>query len=98
MRTTVTPIQQAAIELIHQQDGRTTGIADVTLRALERKELARSVPGSYALGGRDGVQCRLRWELTPAGQLLVPGVDVTEHQSSVVLKAPALFPTTDEGL
>jgi hypothetical protein len=85
MRTIITPKQQAGIEAINA-DPFALGIAPVTLDALVRKGLARDLSGGN----------RLRYELTLAGRLLLPGVDVTAHQSSVALAAPALFPTTDE--
>jgi len=99
MRTTVTPIQQAAISYYADpsRDRRTPAVA--TERALLTKGLIRQRQATDAEKTAIGRPVDQPWrvtELTPAGRLLLPDVDVTDHQPSVTLTAPALFPTTDE--
>lgn len=71
---TVTKVQMDAVRAIGE--GRSVErFATRTLAALEAKELAR--PGSG------------RWELTEAGKLLLPNVDVGAYVPSVELARPA---------
>lgn len=72
--TTVTKVQMDAVRAIGE--GRSVErFATRTLAALEAKELAR--PGSG------------RWQLTEAGKLLLPDVDVSTYVPAVQLARPA---------
>lgn len=75
---TVNDCQREAIELLRDQDGRSTSIANATLDALVRKDLARDLSGGN----------RLRYELTNAGRLLLADVDVMELEPVTKLAHP----------